>query len=234
MSGFVETLASLGVALTLGLLVGLERGWQERSAPEGRRVAGIRTFGLIALLGGLSEVLARAAGEILLGIVFFALVVLMAIAHVAEASESKDYGVTTLIAALITFVLGALAVRGEQQVVGLRRQGHIAAHARAGLHGHDGRLAPALHEPLIEGDGVVAEALELLLHAGGELGDLAFQLALLLDDDGLLGVRFHGTHAQGIEMGVHDEGTALARRRGFQVLEGFEIVEGLGAVQAAP
>ena len=40
MGGFVETLVSLGVALTLGLQVGLEWGWQERSAPEGRRVAG--------------------------------------------------------------------------------------------------------------------------------------------------------------------------------------------------
>ena len=60
--------------------------------------------------------LARAAGEILLGIAYFALVLLMAIAHVAEASESKDYGVTTLIAALITFVLGALAVRGKHTI----------------------------------------------------------------------------------------------------------------------
>jgi uncharacterized membrane protein (DUF4010 family) len=116
MGGFVETLVSLGVALTLGLQVGLERGWQERSAPEGRRVAGIRTIGFIALLSGLAAVLARAAGEILLSIAYFALVLLMAIAHVAEASESKDYGVTTLIAALITFVLGALAVRGEHTI----------------------------------------------------------------------------------------------------------------------
>jgi len=116
MSGSLETILNLGVALTLGLLVGLERGWQERSAAEGRRVAGIRTFALIALLGGLAEILARAAGEILLGIAFFALVVLMAISHAAEARESKDYGVTTLIAALITFVLGAMAVRGEQVI----------------------------------------------------------------------------------------------------------------------
>ena len=116
MGGFVKTLVSLGVAPTLGLLVGLERGWQERGAPEGRRVAGIRPFGFIALRGGLAEVLACAAGEILLGIAYFALVLLMAIAHVAEASESKDYGVTTLIAARITFVLGALAVRGKHTI----------------------------------------------------------------------------------------------------------------------
>jgi uncharacterized membrane protein (DUF4010 family) len=116
MSDLLETILSLGLALALGLLVGMERGWQERGAAEGRRIAGIRTFGLIALLGGLAELLARGAGEILLGIAFFALVLLLAIAHVAEASESKDYGVTTLIAALITFVLGALTMRSEHTI----------------------------------------------------------------------------------------------------------------------
>ena len=43
----METLLNLGLALALGLLVGVERGWQEREAAEGSRLAGIRTFGLI-------------------------------------------------------------------------------------------------------------------------------------------------------------------------------------------
>jgi uncharacterized membrane protein (DUF4010 family) len=106
----------LGLALALGLLIGLERGWQERTAAEGSRVAGIRTFGLIGLLGGLWEYFAQEAGETLIGFAFLAFVFLMVIAHVAEARVSKDYGVTTLIAALITFVLGALAVRGHQAI----------------------------------------------------------------------------------------------------------------------
>ncbi len=154
MSDLLKTIISLGVALTLGLLIGLERGWQERSASEGRRVAGIRTFGLIALLGGLSEVLARSAGEILFGIAFFALVLLMTIAHVAEASESKDYGVTTLIAALITFVLGALAVRGE----------HIIAATGAVVTTIVLSLKPVLHRWLqLISPEELAAALKLLL-----------------------------------------------------------------------
>ena len=36
----------LGLALAIGLLVGLERGWRERDAPSGSRTAGIRTFGI--------------------------------------------------------------------------------------------------------------------------------------------------------------------------------------------
>jgi uncharacterized membrane protein YhiD involved in acid resistance len=43
----METPLNLGLALALALLVGVERGWQEREAAEGSRLAGIRTFGLI-------------------------------------------------------------------------------------------------------------------------------------------------------------------------------------------
>jgi uncharacterized membrane protein (DUF4010 family) len=112
----MNDIISLGLALALGLLVGLERGWQERAAAEGSRIAGIRTFGLIGLLGGLWELLAREVGELILGVAFLAFALLMVIAHVAEARVSKDYGVTTLIAALITFVLGALVVRGYRGI----------------------------------------------------------------------------------------------------------------------
>ena len=72
---------------------------------------------MISLLGGLWELLGRDSGEIVLGIAFLAFVVLMSAAHVAEA-RSHDYGVTTLIAALITFTLGALSIRGEHAVAG--------------------------------------------------------------------------------------------------------------------
>ncbi len=47
-------LVGLGLALASGLLIGLERGWQQRERPEGHRVAGVRTFALIGLLGGLA------------------------------------------------------------------------------------------------------------------------------------------------------------------------------------
>jgi uncharacterized membrane protein YhiD involved in acid resistance len=41
----------LCAALAIGLLIGLERGWKERAAKEGERVAGVRTYGFIGLLG---------------------------------------------------------------------------------------------------------------------------------------------------------------------------------------
>ena len=50
----------LGLALAIGLLVGLERGWREREAPAGSRTAGIRTYGISGLLGGVFAALAQA------------------------------------------------------------------------------------------------------------------------------------------------------------------------------
>ena len=42
----------LGAALAVGLLIGLERGWRDRDLPDGARIAGLRTFALTGLLGG--------------------------------------------------------------------------------------------------------------------------------------------------------------------------------------
>ena len=36
-------------SLALGLLVGVQRGWVQRNAIDGRRFAGVRTFGLTGL-----------------------------------------------------------------------------------------------------------------------------------------------------------------------------------------
>ena len=58
----------LGVALALGILIGIERGWHERTLREGSRVAGIRTFGIIGLLGGVWALLAEMLGAIVLAL----------------------------------------------------------------------------------------------------------------------------------------------------------------------
>lgn len=44
--------AGLVAALAVGLVIGLERGWHDRELPEEGRVAGLRTFALTGLLGG--------------------------------------------------------------------------------------------------------------------------------------------------------------------------------------
>ena len=108
----------LGVALALGLLIGLERGWQLREAAEGSRLAGLRTFGLIGLLGGVGALLSQALGAAVLGLGFLALAGVLIVAHRQQVrtADEADYGITTVVAALLTFALGALAVIGHTSI----------------------------------------------------------------------------------------------------------------------
>lgn len=93
----------LGVALAIGLLIGLER---ERRKGEGedRSAAGLRTFALVGLLGGLTALIA-VPGLMLLAGGFVALAAITAYA----LGDRKDPGLTGEVALVVTFVLGALA-----------------------------------------------------------------------------------------------------------------------------
>lgn len=108
-----DTLLRLGLALSIGLLIGLERGFSQRTEPEGGRVAGFRTFGVIGLSGGLVAVLAQATHWAVLAaaIPSFVAIVLFAFWH--GERQRRDVGATTLFATLTTFALGIVAVMGE-------------------------------------------------------------------------------------------------------------------------
>jgi uncharacterized membrane protein (DUF4010 family) len=106
----------LGVALALGLLVGAERGWQTRQRAEGQRVAGFRTFGLIGLLGGLWALIATETGVLVLATAFAALAAVLVVSQVQFLRKDGDVGATTMVAALVTFALGALAGYGEMTI----------------------------------------------------------------------------------------------------------------------
>ena len=56
------------VATGVGLLFGLERGWQQRALADGQRAAGFRTFTLVGMAGGLSAALKPHAGLAILAI----------------------------------------------------------------------------------------------------------------------------------------------------------------------
>ncbi|UPT76144.1 MAG: MgtC/SapB family protein [Elusimicrobiota bacterium] len=105
----------LGLALAIGLLVGLERGFNERRRADGARVAGLRTFAIIGLLGGAWGQLAGPYGGPVLVGAFFSLSLLLAIAYRASAEKRGQFGLTTEIAALATFAFGALAARGFEK-----------------------------------------------------------------------------------------------------------------------
>lgn len=104
---------NLLIALLLGAIIGIQRGWVKRNSVEGSRVAGIRTYSLVGLLGGLVAILAEHYSPLLLGFALIALVILACIAFVMKQRNSGDVSITGLVSLLVTFVLGSLAVAGE-------------------------------------------------------------------------------------------------------------------------
>jgi uncharacterized membrane protein (DUF4010 family) len=106
----------LGISLSIGLLVGLERGWQEREAPEGSRTAGIRTFGISGLLGGVLAAVAQALSyPLVFPIGFLGFSITLGVFKLREARADSNYSVTTVMAGLGVFALGGLAVAGDAQ-----------------------------------------------------------------------------------------------------------------------
>ena len=108
-----DLLHRLAIALAIGLLIGLERSWHVRGQREGSHIAGIRSFGLIGLLGALCGLLGQEYSPILVGLGFLGLTALVIVAHWLETQESLDFGITTIIAALLTYIIGATVMMGE-------------------------------------------------------------------------------------------------------------------------
>jgi uncharacterized membrane protein (DUF4010 family) len=104
-----QILFDLFTAFGIGLLIGIERGWKDRAKEEGNRIAGIRTFTLAGILGGISGQLALAAGNWLLGAFFLAFAIMVSVGHYIGSKDSNDISITSQVALLITFSLGAWA-----------------------------------------------------------------------------------------------------------------------------
>ncbi|KQX38166.1 hypothetical protein ASD04_11110 [Devosia sp. Root436] len=119
-----EVLSRLGVSLAIGLLVGLERGWSQREEEDHQRAAGFRTFALSGLLGGVAGLVSLSAGGVVLGLVFVAYAAAFAAFHWLEATTDSNLSATSVIAGLLTFLLGALAVLGD---VGVSAAAAVAA-----------------------------------------------------------------------------------------------------------
>jgi uncharacterized membrane protein (DUF4010 family) len=102
----LDDLLPLAGSLGIGLLIGVERGWHLRAKPSGTRTAGVRTFSLIGLLGGLAARLTRELGPAVFIVAFAAVAALVAIAYLRQP-RGKGVGATTEVAVLVTFLLAA-------------------------------------------------------------------------------------------------------------------------------
>lgn len=107
----MDVFASLLLALALGLIIGIERGYAVRNQPVDAHILGVRAFALIGLMGGICAELAAALGGALFAVALLVLALIMAVAHYLETQRDNELDITPLIAALVTFLLGGLATR---------------------------------------------------------------------------------------------------------------------------
>ncbi len=120
----------LALSLGLGLLVGFQREW------AAKRLAGIRTFPLITLFGTLCAQLAEAFGGWVLAGAFVALAAIVWVgSRESHSGEHPDSGITTEVAVLVMFAVGAVVARGRP-VEALAVSGGVAVllHWKQPLH----------------------------------------------------------------------------------------------------
>ena len=111
-----ELFRRLAVALAIGLLIGLERGWQTRDESDHQRTAGLRTFALTGLLGGICGLVSIVSSPFVLAAGLLAFTGALVTFSFLEATAEKNFSVTGVVAGMLTFVLGAYATLGNETV----------------------------------------------------------------------------------------------------------------------
>lgn len=100
---------SLGFALAAGLLIGIERGWRARDEASGTRVAGVRTFGVLGLVGGVAGMIPTMPGAVAMA----AAAAVLLVGYVRESSLARRISATNMLVGLLTLMLGMLATSGH-------------------------------------------------------------------------------------------------------------------------
>ncbi len=107
---------NLAIALGIGLMIGVERGWTQRDKPEGGRMAGLRTFTVTGLFGGIAAALAAIYGVWIIIAMGLLIGIIVAAALSRIPWDQGNHGITTEIALILTFALGALAGTGNHEI----------------------------------------------------------------------------------------------------------------------
>jgi uncharacterized membrane protein (DUF4010 family) len=105
-----RTTINLAIALLLGAIIGLERGWDAREQKVGERIAGIRTFSLVGLLGGISAVLSAQLTIWVLPVMLVSVVAIGIVAYSERLDYIRNFSITGLIGLILTFCYGVIAV----------------------------------------------------------------------------------------------------------------------------
>jgi uncharacterized membrane protein (DUF4010 family) len=123
-----EQAIPLGVAVAIGLLLGIERERRKGEGPE-RDAAGVRTFALVAFLGSLSAAIPLPGVALLIGLFVGALAVVSYL-----RSTSPDPGITSEVALMTAFLLGMLTQSSLTLAAGMAVIVTILLASREALH----------------------------------------------------------------------------------------------------
>lgn len=154
----IDLLTSAGI----GLLVGLERSRNPLAK------AGLRTFAVIAVLGTTCTLAAVRGGSPWLAPAALVLIgaAVTAASLIDPATRSDDSGTTTIVAALLVFVLGALIALGERRIaVGSGIALTALLHFKGELEGFSKGLTAAELRSMLQFGALAAIVLPLLPHA---------------------------------------------------------------------
>jgi len=106
-----EQAIRLAGALAVGALAGVERGWSLRDLQPGTRVAGIRTFSLLGLLGGIAGLLSSEGQAVAGAAIMVAGAAILAAGYGWQMRDKRD--ATSGITALLILATGFLAGMGS-------------------------------------------------------------------------------------------------------------------------
>lgn len=105
------------IAILLGALVGIEREKRKSEEAEAEHIAGLRTFTLLALLGAVAGWLAEArSAPWILALALLIVGAFVAVGYFVTSRASEDgKGLTTEVAAMVVFLLGAMVMLGYRE-----------------------------------------------------------------------------------------------------------------------
>ena len=104
----LNDLSNLGIALALGLLIGIQRGWVTDEG-AGRTDCRRQNLSLVGLLGGISAILARDYGPWVIPTFLICISLVVIAAYWRSQDRVKDLSITSVIGTLLTYSFGLLA-----------------------------------------------------------------------------------------------------------------------------
>jgi uncharacterized membrane protein (DUF4010 family) len=140
-----EIFQRFALAVAIGLLAGVERHWRERYDPDGSRMAGIRTYSLIGMMGGAAAMIdlallqrfpAVAVPGLVTGLLALPFIVGFAWFSVREAARQGNVSATSFVTGPVVYALAAVAIFGETHIAAAGGVALVAILAsREALHG---------------------------------------------------------------------------------------------------